>query len=119
MSSLSGKPSGNLSGSAEAAESGAYLLARARLMMMISALTTALAIAAVVAVVGYRFYTAGSSVVGIDGIVALPKGARVVSAAASGGRVAVLVDVNGESELRVFDIKTLKQTGSIRFSTAP
>ena len=88
-------------------------------MMIISALTTVLAIVAVVAVVGYRIFAAGSGAIGGDGIVTLPKGARVISTAASGGRVAVLFDLNGESELRTFDIKTLKQTGRMRFATEP
>jgi hypothetical protein len=31
----------------------------------------------------------------------------------------VLIDINGASELRTFDIKTLKQTGRLRFATEP
>jgi hypothetical protein len=92
-------------------------VARARTMMMISGLTTALAIAAVVGVIGYRMLTTGAGAIGSDGIVTLPKGARVLSTAASGGRVAVLFDVAGSSELRTFDIKTLKETGRLRFVT--
>ena len=94
------------------------LVARARSMMIISALTTLIAIAAVVSVIGYRVFNNGGPV-GFDGIIALPKGARVVSTSASAGRVAVLIDVNGTSELRTFDIKTLKQTGRLQFATEP
>ena len=94
------------------------MVARARLMMIISALTTLIAIAAVVSVIGYRVLNNGGPV-GFDGIIALPKGARVVSTSASAGRVAVLIDVNGTSELRTFDIKTLKQTGRLQFATEP
>ncbi len=54
-----------------------------------------------------------------DGVITLPKGARVISMAASAGRIAVLLDVNGATELRTFDIKTLKQTGRLHFSTEP
>jgi hypothetical protein len=115
---LSGKAHGNLSADAQPAESEtAHLVARARTMMMISGLTTALAIAAVVGVIGYRMLTTGAGAIGSDGIVTLPKGARVLSTAASGGRVAVLFDVAGSSELRTFDIKTLKETGRLRFVT--
>jgi hypothetical protein len=118
MNNLSGKAQGNVSADAETAESEtAHLVARARTMMMISGLTTALAIAAVVGVIGYRMLTAGAGAIGSDGVVTLPKGARVLSTAASAGRVAVLFDIAGASELRTFDIKTLKETGRLRFVT--
>ncbi len=99
MNNVSGKLQGNLQGNlsapADPAESeAASLVARARVMMIISALTTALAIAAVVAVIGYRMFAAGS-VATVDGVIALPKGARVISATASAGRLAVLVEAGG------------------------
>jgi hypothetical protein len=117
MSNLSGKPRSNLSAGAEPAESeAAQMVARARVMMVISALTTALAIAAVVVVIGYRIFAAGPP---NDGVITLPKGARLISTVASAGRIAVLYEVDGVNELRTFDIKTLKQTGRIRFATEP
>jgi hypothetical protein len=127
MTNLSGNPrgnlpgagGGNLAGAADGPESAAaQLVARARVMMVISGLTTALAIAAVVTVIGYRMF-AGASAISGDGIITLPKGARVVSTVASAGRVVVLVDVDGATELRIFDIKTLKPVGRIRFATEP
>jgi hypothetical protein len=108
--SVSGNPA---NGDAEA------LVARARAVMIISALTTLIAIAAVVSVIGYRMVNSGGGAIGTDGIITLPKGARLISTAASGGRVAVLIDIGGVSELRTFDIKTLKQTGRLRFATEP
>ena len=99
------------------ADAGA-LVARARLMMIISALTTLIAIAAVVSVIGYRVFNSGGAI-SADGIITLPKGARLISTVASGGRVAVLIDIGGASELRTFDIKTLKQTGRLQFATEP
>jgi hypothetical protein len=119
MSNLSGKSHGNLPGGGDPAESEAVrLVARARVMMMISALTTALAVAALVAVIGYRVFTFGSATA-TDGAITLPKGARVISTSASAGHVAVLFEIDGVSELRTFDIRTLKQTGHLRFSTEP
>jgi hypothetical protein len=119
MNNLSGRPRGNLSGGVEPAEpEAAQLVARARVMMVISVLTTALAIAAVVAVIGYRVFAAGVGPAG-EGTIALPKGSRVISMVASAGRIAVLLDVNGTTELLTFDIKTLKQTGGLQFTTAP
>ena len=90
-------------------------------MMVISALTTILAIAAVVSVIGYRIFSqsGGGAIGGGDDVIALPKGARVVSTSASAGRLAVLIEVDGASELRTFDIKTLRQTGRLRFIPQP
>jgi hypothetical protein len=119
MSNVSGKPRSNLSAGGDPAESeAASLMARARVMMIISALTTALAVAAVIVVIGYRVFASGVGPV-TDGVITLPKGARVVSTAASAGRVAVMIDVNGVSELRTFDIKTLRETGRLRFAVEP
>jgi len=119
MNNRSGTRRGNLSAGAGSAESeAASLVARARVMMVISALATALAVAAVVAVIGYRMFSLGVGAAS-DGVITLPKGARVVSTVASAGRVAVLIDVDGASELRTFDIKTLKETGRLRFATEP
>jgi hypothetical protein len=109
----------NLSIAAESAESEAVqVVARARIIMLISALTTALAIAAVVGVIGYRMYGAGSTATTTETI-PLPKGARLISTSASAGRVAVLIEIDGVNELRTFDIKTLKETGRLRFTREP
>jgi hypothetical protein len=100
----------------------AAAVARARLLMLISAATSVVAIGAVAAVIGYRVFAAGGSVVPLpapDGVIALPKGARVMSTAASAGRIAVLIELDGGSELRTFDIKTLRETGRVRFSAEP
>jgi hypothetical protein len=113
-------PGANLSGATEPAESEtARLVARARVMMIISALTTLLAIAAVVTVIGYRVYGGGGVGPATEDIVTLPKGGRVVSMAASAGRLAVMVDVNGSTELRVFDLKTMKEIVHLHFATEP
>ena len=110
----------NLSIADEPAESAAaQVVARARIIMLISALTTALAIAAVVTVIGYRMFGGGGAVVATDDVIPLPKGARLISTSASAGRLAVLIEVDGRNELLTFDIKTLKQTGRLRFPREP
>jgi hypothetical protein len=119
MNNLSGKSRSNLTAVGDPAESEAkHLVARARTMMMISGLTTVLAIAAVVTVIGYRMY-GGAGALPIEDAITLPKGARVVSIAGSGGRVAVMIDNNGTSEMRVFDLKTMKESGHLRFVNEP
>src|SRR5262249_15739725 len=111
---------GNRATAAEPAESeAAQLVQRARIMMLVSALTTALAIAAVVGVIGYRMFSTNTSAVAADDTIPLPKGARLISTSASGGRLAVLIALDGVNAFRTFDIKTLKQTGRLRFIREP
>jgi hypothetical protein len=110
----------NLSIAGEPAESAAaQVVVRARIIMLISALTTVLAIAAVVSVVGYRMYGSAGIGVATEDVISLPKGARLISTSASAGRLAVLIEVDGGNELLTFDIKTLKPTGRLRFSREP
>jgi hypothetical protein len=102
-------------------EAVAAVVARARWLMLISAGTTAIAVAAVVGVIGYRVFAGGGSTLGTpaDGIVTLPKGARLIATGVSAGRIVVTLDIGGASEMRVFDIKTLRQIGRLRFATEP
>ena len=106
----------NLSIDGESAESTtAQVVARARILMLVAGLTTALAIAAVVTVIGFRM-VGGTVIAAVDDTVVLPVSARVITTAASAGRIAVLIEhEDGSSDLRTFDIKTLKQTGRLRF----
>ena len=89
--------------------------------MIISGLTTLIAIAAVVGVIGYRVFRAGGSGVAAsaDAIVTLPKGARVIASAVADDRIVVTLDIAGLTEIRTFDVKTLRETGRIRFATEP
>jgi hypothetical protein len=119
MNNLSGRArsglTANLTSKGDATQSEtAGLVARARTMMLISGLTTVLAIAAVVTVIGYRMYS-GASNSPVEDVMTLPKGARIVSMAGSGGRLAVMVDNNGVIEMHVFDLKTMKESGHLRF----
>jgi hypothetical protein len=109
---------------AEAADAGveaARMVARARWLLIISGFTTLIAIAAVLAVIGYRVFRAGGSgaAATTEGIVTLPKGARVVATAVAGERIMVTLDVAGATEIRIFDAKTLQETGRLRFATEP
>jgi hypothetical protein len=106
---------------ADSATATAGMVARVRWLMIISGLTTLIAIAAVTGVIGYRVFRAGGSGVAAaaEAIVALPKGARVVASAVADERIVLTLDIGGTTELRIFDVKTLKQTGRIRFATEP
>jgi hypothetical protein len=95
------------------------MVARVRLLMIISGLTTLIAIAAVIGVVGYRVYRAGGTGPASEVIITLPKGARVITTSVAEDRIVVTLDVAGATEIRTFDLKTLKETGRIRFATEP
>jgi hypothetical protein len=115
---------GSHRGDAPAAEADAIaagLAARVRLMMVISGLTTLIAITAVIGVIGYRVFHAGGSAAAptAEGIVTLPKAARVIATAVAGDRIVVTLDIGGATEIRTFDVKTLTETGRIRFATEP
>jgi hypothetical protein len=98
----------------------APVMARIRLLMIISGLTTLVAIAAVLTVIGYRvFRTGNNGLPSAASIVTLPKGARVIANSIAGDQLVVTVDIAGATEIRTFDLKTLKETGRVRFVTAP
>ena len=93
----------------------ALLAARLKRMMLISSLTMGLGIAAVLGVIGYRLSRSEGSVASADLAATLPKGARIVSTGVSADRLAVTLDVNGTTEVRTYDIRTLKPTGRLSF----
>src|SRR5262249_17686135 len=96
----------------------ARIAAKVRWLMLISGVTTVIAIAAVIGVIGYRVFKAeGSASAEVTAL--LPKGARVIATAVAEDRIAVTVDVAGAIEIRTFDAKTLKPTGRLKFVTEP
>jgi hypothetical protein len=97
----------------------ARMIAKVRWLMLISGITTMVAIAAVIGVIGYRVFKSEGSVVAVDVTALLPKGARIVATAVAEDRIAVTVDVGGGIEIRTFDLKSLKPTGRLRFATEP
>ena len=108
----------SLSAAANSSESeAAHLVARARVMMVISALTTLLAIAAVVVVIGYRVYGTPGNTAITNGTVMLPKGARVISTNVTASTIGVTIDIDGVQELRIYDRRTMQQVGRLRFGT--
>jgi hypothetical protein len=119
-----GNPSAALpASSSQDVDATSAMVARVRWLMIISALTTAVAIAAVLGLIGYRIFHAGRSAGPTDavsaGIVTLPKGARVVSTATAGDRIVVTIEIAGAIEIRTFDADMLHETGRLRFATEP
>ena len=96
------------------------MIARVRWLMLISGVTTMVAISAVIGVIGYRVFNAeGSASAPVDVTAQLPKGARILATAVAEDRIAVTVDVAGAIEIRTFDLRTLKPAGRLRFATEP
>jgi hypothetical protein len=103
----------------EPTQEQAALLARVRRMMLIAALTTALAVAAVLIAVGYRLFRAEGSAAVADIALMLPKGARIVATGVASDRLVVTLDVGGVTEIRTFHAHTLKPAGRLKFVSEP
>ena len=97
----------------------ARMIARVRLLMVVSGITTMVAIAAVIGVIGYRVFRSEGSAAAVEVTALLPKGARIVATAVAEDRLIVTLDVGGGTEIRTFDVKSLKPTGRLRFATEP
>jgi hypothetical protein len=97
----------------------ARIVTRVRWMMAVSALTTLIAVIAVLGVVSYRLLRTDGSAAAGDVTALLPKGARIVSTAVADDRIAVTVDINGAVEIRTFDLHSLRPTGRLRFASEP
>jgi len=93
----------------------AHLVARVRRLMLIASLTTFIAVAVVIGVIGYRVFRGEGRVQPISTISpALPAGAKVLSSAIGAGRLVLTVEVNGAIELLSFDLDTLRPVGRTR-----
>ena len=95
------------------------MIAKVKKLMLIAGLTVSLGIGAVLVVIGYRVFRNEGSVASVDVTAMLPKGARIVSTAASGDRLLVTMDIGGATEIRAFDPRTMKPAGRLRFATEP
>ena len=95
------------------------MMAKVRRMMLIAGLTTALGIGALLVVIGYRLFKSEGSVVTTATTATLPKGAKILSTSVAGDRLVLTLDVAGATEIRTFDAKTLKPTGTLKFAQEP
>ena len=99
----------------------AQVVAKVRRLMALSVLFTGLAVAAVLIVIGYRVYrNEGAIAAAVPDVTArLPKGARIVASAVADERIILTLEVNGTTELRTFDVRTLRPTGRLQFVDEP
>ena len=92
---------------------------KVRWLMLLSGFATFLGIAVVIGVVGYRFYRAEGSVAPSEIVAMLPKGAKIVAITPATDRIVVTIDIAGATEIRTFDVKTLRPAGRLRFANEP
>ena len=97
----------------------AALAMRVRRMMLIAGLTTALGIGALLIAIGYRLYHSGDNAPASDVTIVLPKGARIVSTAVTGDRLALTLDIGGVSEIRTYDARSFKPIARVKFAVEP
>jgi hypothetical protein len=88
-------------------------------MMLISGLTTAVAVSAVLIAIGYRLFRSEGSSAAVDLTATLPKGARIVATAVAGDRLVLTLEAGGALEIRTFDARTLKPAGRLKFAQEP
>jgi hypothetical protein len=86
---------------------------RVRRLMIIASVTTFLAVAAVLIVIGYRVSRLGESAPPptVQAVPVLPAGAKVLSSAVGEGRIVLTVEVGAAIGLYSFDLATLKPLG--------
>ena len=93
-------------------------IAKVRRLMLIASVTTFLALAVVLAVIGYRVFHLGGSAPESGGFVdvtaALPAGAKVLSTAIGADHIVVTIDVGGTVQILTFDPDTLRPLGRLQ-----
>ena len=100
----------------------ARTVAKVRRLMVISSVTTLLAVAIVLGVIGYRLFTVEGSAPPAkpaDVSAQLPAGAKVIGTAIGEGRIAVTIETADGVELRLFDRDTLRPAGRLRLAPQP
>ena len=97
----------------------ARTIAKVRRVMTVSMVFTGLALAAVLAVIGYRVFTSEGSAPRVDASAALPAGAKVIATTVAGDRIVLTVETGGRTELHLFDVRTLAPRGRLRLHAEP
>ena len=93
----------------------ARVVAKVRRLLMIATMTTFIAVAAVIAVIGYRVFRGEERAQALQSVSAtLPAGTKVLSSAIGEGRLVLAVEVNGAIELLSFELHTLRPLGRVR-----
>ena len=104
----------------------AAAITRVRRLMLIASVTTFVALAFVLGVIGYRVFHMGESADSaestpdfVDVTEVLPAGAKVLSTRIGNDHIVVTIEVGGATEIRTFDPDTLKPLGRLRLAPKP
>jgi len=98
----------------------ARIVAKVRRLMMIASLTTFIAVAVVIGVIGYRVFKGeGRAQAGPDADAPWPNGSRIVSSAMNDERLALTIETPNGLEVRFFDLRTLKPAGRLPLGGKP
>jgi hypothetical protein len=96
------------------------IVAKVRRLMMIASLTTFIAVAVVIGVIGYRVFKGeGRAQAGLDADAPWPNGARIVSSAMNDDRLALTIETPNGLEVRFFDLRTFKPAGRLPLGGKP
>jgi hypothetical protein len=98
----------------------ARIVAKLRRLMMIASVTTFIAVAVVIGVIGYRVFKGeGRAQAGLDADAPWPNGARIVSSAMNDERLALTIETPNGLEVRFFDLRTFKPAGRLPLGGKP
>lgn len=98
----------------------ARIVAKVRRLMLIASLTTFIAVAIVLGVIGYRVFRGEGRVQAAPGAEApWPVGARIVSSAMNDERLALTIETPNGIEVRFFDLRTFKPIGRLPLGGKP
>ncbi|MCW5683311.1 MAG: hypothetical protein KIT85_02860 [Pseudolabrys sp.] len=104
----------------------ARIVAKVRMLMLIAGATMMIGIGAIFAVIGYRVFRSEGSApvppaaVSVNDVnAALPRGAKVIAVAMNADRLAVTIEVAGATEVRLFELGTLRPAGRLRLTSEP
>jgi hypothetical protein len=96
------------------------IVAKVRRLMMIASLTTFIAVAVVIGVIGYRVFKGeGRAQAGLDADAPWPNGAHIVSSAMNDERLALTIETPNGLEVRFFDLRTFKPAGRLLLGGKP
>ena len=91
----------------------AEIVRKMRRLTLLSSLIMVGGFLVVFGVIAYRMSTSTGPEAPVEANFALPAGARVLSTAASDGRLAVTIEIGGVTEVYLFDLVTLKPRGKL------
>lgn len=94
------------------------VLRKFRRFSSVSMLVMVLGVVAVLGVISYRMLRSAPLATG-EMTAMLPKGARIVSTAVAGDALVVTLDLDGATEIRTYDVRTLAPGATLRFVVAP